>query len=157
MQNPGAFMFGHAGGVFGQRLLAPGPGRVAVGKIVGPHQLVDIHMVAKRKSGPVVLKRHVDVFLEIHARQLFQFVAFHPVTVALIGVVQAVHIVRRPARIGFDADQFQFRVALEDAAENEGSDDVLVAPDDRQKGVDLRPPIVLQGALARGEDVEGKR
>ena len=91
-----------------------------MGEIVGPHQPVDIHMVAKRKSAPVVLERRVDVFLEIHAWQLLKLIAFHPVTMPLIGMVQAVHIVRRPARIGFDADQFQFRVALENAAENEG-------------------------------------
>ena len=39
-----------------------------------------------------------------------------PVAMPFVGVVHAVHAVRRPTRIGLDADQFQFRMTFEHAA-----------------------------------------
>ncbi len=45
-----------------------------------------------------------------------ELLALHPVAVALVGVVHAVHEMRRPAGIGFDADDAQLGMALEHAA-----------------------------------------
>ena len=62
-----------------------------------------------------------------------------PVAMTVVGVVGAVHPVRRPAGVGLDAHDAQLGVALEHRAEDQGADDVLVPADDRQERVELRP------------------
>ena len=63
---------------------------------------------------------------------------------------------RHPAGVGFDADQLQSRMVLEDAPEYEQADDVLAAADDRHERVELGTTRLEVIARAR-EDVERQR
>ncbi len=76
---------------------------------------------------------------------------------AIEGMVHPIHEMRRPARVGLDADDLKVRMALEDAAENERTDDVLVTTDNRHERVDLGTTRRLRNALIRSQDVEAER
>ena len=143
-------------GVLGEHLLAPRPRRVGVREVVGPHQVVPVHVVGVLERGPVVLERHVDVLGEVLARQLRELLARgQPVAVALVRVVHPVHEVRHPAGVGLDAHDRQVRVALEHAAEHEHRHDVLAAAHDATGTPFIFGPRVLLGP--HREDVERER
>src|SRR5260370_31184729 len=74
----------------------------------------------------------------------------------IVSVIHPIHIVRYPAGISLDAYQFQFGMTLEDAAEDEGADDVLASPDDRQEAVQFGSAS-LEVVGAAGEYVKAER
>src|SRR5579859_8038237 len=76
---------------------------------------------------------------------------------ALEGMIHPVHEMRRPARVGLDADDLQLRITLEHSTENERTDDVLIASYDRHERVDLRSARGARDAFVRGQDVETQR
>ena len=118
-------------------------------KVVGPHQTLNIHVIAQLERGPIVLECHVDVFAKVLTRQLRHLVAFEPIAMPLISMVHTIHEVRCPTRVGFDADELQIRMPLEHTAENERTYDILVASNDRLERIDLWPAIVSQVVLLR--------
>src|ERR1700722_10853783 len=73
------------------------------------------------------------------------------------GVIHPVHEMRYPAGVGFDADYLEIRVALEHSTEDECSDNVLVAADDRHERVDLRSARRARDALIGSQNVEAER
>src|SRR6266404_3418124 len=75
---------------------------------------------------------------------------------AIVGMIHPVHIVRYPAGIRLHAYQFQLRMTLEDAAQDEGSDNVLASANDRQEAVELGTAS-LKVVGAAGEDVKAER
>src|SRR5216684_8297873 len=74
----------------------------------------------------------------------------------IVSVIHPVHIVRYPTGISLDAYQLQLGMTLEDAAEDEGADDVLASADDRQEAVELWAAS-LEVVGAAGEDVKAER
>src|ERR1700693_2711489 len=75
---------------------------------------------------------------------------------AVVCMIHPVHIVRHPSGVGLDAYYFQLRMALENSAEHECTDDVLASADDRQEAVELRPAR-LEVVAATGQDVKAER
>src|ERR1700693_4635512 len=75
---------------------------------------------------------------------------------AVVCMIHPVHIVRHPSGVGLDAYYFQLRMALENSAEHECTDDVLASADDRQEAVELRPAR-LEVVAAAGQDVKAQR
>src|ERR1700721_1609496 len=75
---------------------------------------------------------------------------------AVVCMIHPIHIVRHPSGVRLDAYYFQFRMALENSAENERADDVLASADDRQEAVQLRPAR-LEVIGAAGQDVKAQR
>src|SRR5260370_8506446 len=74
----------------------------------------------------------------------------------IVMVIHPIHIVRYRAGISLDAYQFQLGMTLEDAAEDEGADDVLASADDRQEAVELWAAS-LEVVGAAGEYVKAER
>src|SRR5947208_7442268 len=74
---------------------------------------------------------------------------------ALVCVVEAVHVVRNPAGVGFDAYNFEAGVTLEDAAEHERAHDVLAAAHHREEHVHAR--TARRCRVTCGQDVERQR
>src|SRR5438445_13050806 len=75
---------------------------------------------------------------------------------AIESMIHPVHVMWHPTRVRLDADQLELRMALEHAAEDEGSDNVLASADDREEVVEprtARPEIVL----VAGQDMEAQR
>ncbi len=104
--------------LLGDHVLAARPGGITVREVARPHELVRIELLGELEGRPVVLEGERDVLAEILRRQALQLLALHPVAVAFVGMVHAVHEVRRPAGIGLDADHAcSFGMALEHAAE----------------------------------------
>ena len=125
-------------------------------EVIGPHQPAPVHLVGRAKGHPVVLKGREDVLGEVFAGQLLELDAGgQPVAMAGVGVIHSVQIMRHPAGISLDADDFQSRVALEDSAEDQRADYVLIAANDRQKGVDARPAHF--GAVLARQDMKRQR
>src|SRR6202162_2979631 len=75
---------------------------------------------------------------------------------AVVCMIHPVHIVRHPSGVGLDAYYFQLRMALENSAEHECTDDVLASADDRQEAVELRPAR-LEVVAAAGQDMKAQR
>ena len=145
-------------GLFPDHVLAPRPGRVAVREIARPHQLPLAHQVRELERRVVVLEGERDVLAEIFRRQAREVLALHPVAVPLVGVVHAVGEVRRPARVGLDADHPEPGMPLEHAGEDQHAHDVLAAADDRQKSIELGPARPGERIVAGGrEDMERQR
>src|SRR5690348_9616617 len=76
---------------------------------------------------------------------------------ALVRMVHAVHVMRHPTRISLDANDLQLRMTLEDAAVDEGADDVLVPADDRKEAVNRRTTTGPNRIAAAGENMEADR
>ena len=115
-------------------------------------------LVGELEGRPVVLEGERDVIAEILRRQARELLALHPVAVALVGMIHAVHEMRRPAGIGLDADHPQPGMALEHAREDQHAHDVLAAADDAEEAVDLGPARLGQSVVAaRRQDVERQR
>ena len=145
-------------GLLGDHVLAARPGRITVREVAGPHELVRIELVGELEGRPVVLEGERDVLAEILRRQALQLLALHPVAMALVGVVHAIHEMRRPACVGFDADDAQLGMPFEHAGIDQHAHDVLAAADDRQEAVNLRPARLDHGVVAaRRQDVEAER
>ena len=149
-------VFGEILRVLFQDLLRPRPGRIAMREIVGPHQAPDVAHVLHLERDPVILKRGVHILAKVLARHLRQRGAGHPMAMAIVGVIHPVHVVRHPARIGFDAHHLEFRMTLEHAAEDEGADDVLASADDAEEVVQARSARREAVSLA-GQDVKAER
>src|SRR5918993_886034 len=103
------------GGLLGDHVLAVRPSRITVREVACPHELVRIELVGELKGRPVVLEGECDVLAEILRRQALQLLALHPVAMALVGVVHAIHEMRRPACVGFDTDDAQPGMPFEHA------------------------------------------
>ncbi len=145
-------------GLLGDHILAARPGRITVREVARPHELMRIELVGELEGRPVVLEGERDVLAEILRRQALQLLALHPVAMALVGVVHAIHEMRRPAGIGLDADDAQLGMALEHAGIDQHAHDVLAAADDRQEAVNLGPARLDHGVVAaRRQDVEAER
>ncbi len=84
-------------------------------EVVRPHQALNIDHMLHLEGNPVILERQIDMVVKAFAWHFLQFLALHPEPVPLVGVVGAVHEVRRPARIGLNADNFQVRIAVKHA------------------------------------------
>src|SRR5713226_5538206 len=82
------------------------------------------------EGAPIILEGEIDVVAEILARGPLQLRALHPMPMTVIGVVDAIHVMRCPAGIRLDAHQLQIRVPIEDAAKDEHADEILNAADD---------------------------
>src|SRR5258705_14011534 len=75
---------------------------------------------------------------------------------SIVCMIHPIHIVRYPACVRLDAYQFQFGMTLEDAAQDEGADNVLASADNRQEAVELGPAS-LEVVGAAGQDVKAER
>src|ERR1700687_5465039 len=75
---------------------------------------------------------------------------------AIVSMIHPVHIVRYPPGVRFDAYQFQLGMTLEDAAQDEGADNVLASANDRQEAVELGAAS-LEIVRAAGEDMKAER
>src|SRR5262245_42241986 len=76
----------------------------------------------------------------------------------LVGVVHAVHEVRRPTGVSLDAHHLELRMALEYAGEDQHAHDVLAAANDGEKAVDLGPAWLAELVIAaRRQNVPGER
>src|SRR5207244_7217793 len=71
--------------VLGEQLLRPGPGRVAVGEVVRPHEPPPVHHADAAEGDPVVLEGRVDALGEVLRGQLRERLPRgQPVPVALV-------------------------------------------------------------------------
>src|SRR5690242_11563190 len=97
-------------GLLLDHVLAPRPGRIAVREVVGPHELLRAEEIGELEGRPVVLEGERDVVAEILRGQALQLLALHPVAMPLVGMIHAIHEMRRPAGIRLDTDDAQLRM-----------------------------------------------
>ena len=131
-----------------------------MGEVVRPQHPLENMLVRIVRCCAIVLEGHEDVLVEVLARWALYGSSLHPEAMAVVGVVHPVGKMRHPARIGFDADDLQLRLPLEDATEAQHPHDVLVAADQLHERVDSRPAALAscrQVVGLAGQDVEADR
>src|SRR6516164_62711 len=107
------------------------------------------------EGSQVVLKRHPDVALDVFARHLRQAFYHSIFVIEFGGVVHAVHVVGHPTRVTFRADEFQLRMALENATQHHQTNDILDRANDAEEIVHLVPTMRhVYTAIARSQDVK---
>ena len=139
-QDASLVVIGQVSGVLGQHLLGPWPGRVRMGKVIGPQESLDVHEVTDLERHPVILERDVDVFVEVFTGLFGKIAVGHPVAMARVRVIHPVRIVGSPTRVGFRTDDLELRVTLEDSAEYKGPHHVLATSHDGEEAIDLGTP-----------------
>src|ERR1700676_1375211 len=92
-------LFGQVRRMLLEQFLRPGPGRVAMREIVGPHQAAEVAHVLHLEGHPVVLESQVDIFAEVLTGHFRDSPRGEPVTMAVVGVVHPIHVVRRPSGV----------------------------------------------------------
>src|SRR3984893_9696347 len=150
-------LFAQVGRMLLEQFLRPGPRRIAMREIVGPHQAAEVAHVLHLEGHPVVLEGQVDIFAEILTGQLRDRPRGEPVAMAVVVVVHLADVVRRPPGVRLDTHHLEPGMALEDAAQDEHPDDVLVATDDRKEAVELGAARASDAVLAAGQDMEAER
>src|SRR5712692_7154981 len=101
----------------------PGKGRLSMGVVRAPQQIVHAYIRPELDAKSVFLEADEDVLAEEIARQcpMLKTVVLDPLGALGIDVVHAVHEVQCPGNLKFDSAHFQVRIALEGPTADEGS------------------------------------
>ena len=94
-----------------------------MGIVGAPHQVINAHIGAQLDAKRIFLKTDEDILPEeiTWQRSILKTVMRHSLRALAIDVVHAVHEVGCPGDLKFDGAHFQGGIALEHAAEDEGS------------------------------------
>src|SRR5262245_51228065 len=100
-----------------------GKGRLRMGVVRAPHQIIHADVRPELDAKGVFLEADEDVLAEEIARQcpILKTVVLYPLGTLGIDVVHAVHEVRGPGHLKFDRAHLQARIALKDPTKDEGT------------------------------------
>ena len=87
------------------------PGAIGVREIRGPHIVLFTEELAGHGTNRVILKRHHHLATDIHARLHRQRLVRHDVKF-LIGMIEPIEIMRKPAAVIFRGHQQELRETL---------------------------------------------
>src|SRR5262249_5907261 len=118
VKNPGLFVLAQRLCVCLEQLLRIRPGRIAVWKVIRPHQATRIQHVRALECYPVVLEGRVYVFAKILTWQLRELRHVQPIAMTVVSMVHPIHEVWNPSGVGLDAGYLELGMTLEDAAQD---------------------------------------
>src|SRR5215831_7117707 len=100
-----------------------GKGRLSMGVVRAPHQIIHADVRPELDAQGIFLEADEDVLAEEIARQcsILKTAVLYSLGPLGIGIVHAVHEIRCPGHLKFDRPHFQARIALKDPTEDESS------------------------------------